>query len=408
KDAIKELVIISELNELMDLEFNPDNYTKQSWQNYIDSLDNAKKVIKDGTQEEVNEATEILRNAIESLVIYEDADIRDVIEEMKLIREEDYTEKSYRELQDAIEKAIKDLELKNPEINRSNIQEMLNKRNGLVNVRSLKEMIHKAEKYDSELYTRDSYNKLEQSLLEANDNIINGSKESVEKALENLETAINGLVQNADELEDYRNTIVLKNPEIYTEETYKAYLEAYEAIMELEIGNTPKQEFQKLKEEFEIARDSLIIKRADYSRLEETLSKVPVDLSIYTNESVAKLEKLLDSIDYDLDITQQDKLDKLVNEIDKAISDLVAIPLDDDKDNGKDTEKPKEPETPKEPTKPGEPEEPTDVEPEQDKDKLPKTGETLFNMASVGIGLLLIALIMVKNRKRADYKNMDK
>ncbi len=62
---------------------------------------------------------------------------------------------------------------------------------------------------------------------------------------------------------------------------------------------------------------------ADYSAIEEELSNVPKDLSIYTDESVLELTNLINSIDYNLTSSQQKDILELASDIHNAIFALV-------------------------------------------------------------------------------------
>ena len=61
---------------------------------------------------------------------------------------------------------------------------------------------------------------------------------------------------------------------------------------------------------------------ADYSKVDAAIAKVPADLSIYTEESVAALNEALEAVERDLDITKQADVDKMAEAIKKAIANL--------------------------------------------------------------------------------------
>ena len=61
---------------------------------------------------------------------------------------------------------------------------------------------------------------------------------------------------------------------------------------------------------------------ADYSKVDAAIAKVPADLSIYTEESVAALNEALNAVNRDLDITKQSEVDKMAAAIKKAIANL--------------------------------------------------------------------------------------
>lgn len=62
--------------------------------------------------------------------------------------------------------------------------------------------------------------------------------------------------------------------------------------------------------------------KADYSALDEILSTIPEDLSIYTNESVAMLKEIINIIDRNLDISEQATVDGYVEAVSNAIAAL--------------------------------------------------------------------------------------
>ena len=65
----------------------------------------------------------------------------------------------------------------------------------LVNVEALKDKIQAAEKVDKELYTEDSYQRLEDALKKAKKLLKSGSEKEVKEATEELENACRALVQ---------------------------------------------------------------------------------------------------------------------------------------------------------------------------------------------------------------------
>lgn len=67
---------------------------------------------------------------------------------------------------------------------------------------------------------------------------------------------------------------------------------------------------------------------ADYTALDEALSEIPEDLTIYTEESVANLKAVEESIDRNLDITNQEKIAEYVEAIRNAIDALEVKPAD--------------------------------------------------------------------------------
>lgn len=80
--------------------------------------------------------------------------------------------------------------------------------------------------------------------------------------------------------------------------------------------------------EYAIKRNIPVILHVDYSILEEVLTKIPADLSIYTAETRGNLESLIAESE-NLDGLNQKQIDELAVEIEKAISklELIAVTL---------------------------------------------------------------------------------
>lgn len=76
------------------------------------------------------------------------------------------------------------------------------------------------------------------------------------------------------------------------------------------------------------ALDNLVLKPADYSRVNEQINTVPEHLEYYTEETVNALNKILNGIDYGLDITKQEVVDSYAEQLQNAISALEYKPAD--------------------------------------------------------------------------------
>ena len=68
--------------------------------------------------------------------------------------------------------------------------------------------------------------------------------------------------------------------------------------------------------------------RADYDLLQEMVEDIPLDLSLYTAETVKNLQQLTENIDYALDYSAQPSVSKLASDIKKAIAALEYRPAD--------------------------------------------------------------------------------
>ena len=127
----------------------------------------------------------------------------------------------------------------------------------------------------------------------------------------------------AQGLEAYRDSIVLKTPEDYTEEAYAEYKAAYDALMALDAEETTMEMFENAKSAFEAADAKMIPQKADYSKVEAAKAKIPADLSAYTDSSVKALKDVLAAIDYNLYRSKQKEVDAYADAIEGAIGNLV-------------------------------------------------------------------------------------
>lgn len=76
------------------------------------------------------------------------------------------------------------------------------------------------------------------------------------------------------------------------------------------------------------ALDNLVLKPADYSRVNEQINTVPEHLEYYTDKTVNALNKILNGIDYGLDITKQEVVNSYAEQLQNAISALEYKPAD--------------------------------------------------------------------------------
>ena len=128
-----------------------------------------------------------------------------------------------------------------------------NAMSGLVDVTALKAQISAAQGVNAELYTSSSYKALTDLLGQTDTEKLleSGSREEVSAAAAAIENAIRALVPKAQGVEDYRDSITLKPEKGYTADSYKAYKEAYEALMNADPSDLSAAEFAQLKAAFE-------------------------------------------------------------------------------------------------------------------------------------------------------------
>lgn len=108
-------------------------------------------------------------------------------------------------------------------------------------------------------------------------------------------------------------------------------LTALDEALSADIGglsNSQQNIVDEQTEKIKAALDNLVLKPADYSRVNEQINTVPEHLEYYTDETVNALNKILNDIDYGLDITKQEVVDSYAEQLQNAISALEYKPAD--------------------------------------------------------------------------------
>ena len=327
--------LIAECNELH--EGNEKQYTAASWKNYSDALDAANAVLANGTTESVQAAKTALQAAEEALVLKDTSAVQTVIDEMKKVNAENYTSDSYAVLKAAIAQAESQIDDETKAD--VNIRAMRNAKANLISIVELNAALSDAAKYEAADYTADSYAVLAATVNADNMNALktSGTAEQIAEAVQSIRNAIDGLVLRATDMDAYRDKIQFKSEAgDYTEDTYAEYKEAYDVLMALDssTGNVSADEFQAAKARFENAQAALKMIKADYTKVDEALAKVPADLSIYTDATVKTLKDAIAKVDRNQPLSKQAEVDAYADAIHDAINNLVVKSKSDDgKDN---------------------------------------------------------------------------
>lgn len=179
------------------------------------------------------------------------------------------------------------------------------------------------------IYTEESVAKLQNVLsvdvsgkLSYEQNIVDEQTRAILNAISALE------LKSADysELDKVLETIP-DDLSIYTDESLAELNDILDSI-DKNLDITNQSQIDEWAKQVETAVQKLKIKPADYTVLDEVISKIPDNLSIYTDESVKELEKVLNNIDRELDITQQEQVDNYVTTVEQAITKLNYKPAD--------------------------------------------------------------------------------
>ena len=262
--AMDSLIDVTELKAAIALEdqvTDPSIYTEESYAAFADAVENGKMLLENGTKDAVADAVEQIKDAYAALDLKPETTLDEVIAEAKAVLNAEgaadkYTEDSYQALADIVEEAEANTDDTKDAEYAAAIQSAMD---GLVDVTALRAQISAAQAVDAKLYTSSSYKALTDLLgqTDAEDLLKSGSREEVSAAAAAIENAIRALVPKAQGVEDYRDSITLKPEKGYTADSYKAYKEAYEALMNADPSDLSAAEFAQLKAAFEKAEQNL-------------------------------------------------------------------------------------------------------------------------------------------------------
>ena len=244
-------------------------YTNESYQYYVAAVEAGKQLLDAGTKEQVAQALKLIEEKYNGLTTSDKAALEQMIQVAKALKAESYTEDSYKELMDIVADAEKSGDDKYID----KIQEAMKK---LVNVEALKDKIQAAEKVDKELYTEDSYQRLEDALKKAKKLLKSGSAKEVKAATEELENARRALVQKTtvdvegDQNTDQKDQAVQKlkdkiqaaekvDKKLYTEDSYQRLEDALKKAKKL-LKSGSEKEVKAATEELENACRALVQK----------------------------------------------------------------------------------------------------------------------------------------------------
>ena len=233
-----------------------DLYTAESWTAYENAVNAGKALLEAGTQQQADEALAAINAANEGLALKEDLTVQDMIDAAEAILNAEgsadkYTTDSYTALADIAVEAKENLD------DESYIEKIQSAIDGLVNVEALKAQIAAAQNVDKDQFTTSSYKALADLLGQTDALLKSGSTEDVDAMTKAIDNAIRALEPRATGVDEYRDSITLKPENGYTADSYKAYKEAYEALMNADASDLSAEEFAQLKADFERAELAL-------------------------------------------------------------------------------------------------------------------------------------------------------
>ncbi|MCI9413487.1 MAG: hypothetical protein HFJ31_03150, partial [Clostridia bacterium] len=308
--TIDGLVNISELKaivkEVGDTEYDPSAYSEESWKNLEDAFEAAQEIVvkANATQEEVDNATQALKDAKEALTT-DKSILQETVNtvEGKQYNKDNYTKASY----EALTKAISDAKevLASGTVTQKQIDDAKaaidTAEDGLVDLRDLRASIAaaEAEKDNQDNYSTESWTIYTEALATAKEveGKENASKEEVLAAKNALDVAVSGLTTSKTELETLVGTVTDEAypQENYTKTTYDALQVAKTAAnavlknenaTQLEIETAKNNLTQAIKDLVDISKLKALIEE------EEAKTYEPSDYStaswnFYQNQLVA-------------------------------------------------------------------------------------------------------------------------
>lgn len=111
--------------------------------------------------------------------------------------------------------------------------------------------------------------------------------------------------------------------ENYTEESVKELENVIEKAKQVLVNPQSVENINSMMSELKSAKDALKYKGADYGAVDRAIAKIPLDSTIYTEESWAVLQQAKNSVVNGLDASQQEIVNGFALEIERAISALV-------------------------------------------------------------------------------------
>ena len=176
---------------------------------------------------------------------------------------------------------------------------------------------------DLSIYTDESVKSLKDILASIEEEKNLTEQEIVDGYAMNIENAIKGLkYKDADYTKvNEAKSKIPSDLSIYTDESVKSLKNILASIEEGK-NITEQATVDAYADAITKAISELKYKPADYTKVNEAKSKVPNDLSIYTDESVKVLKNALNAVKYDKNITEQDIVDEYAMNINKALEKL--------------------------------------------------------------------------------------
>ena len=298
--------------------------TVKALQDALDAVEEGKNITE---QETVDNYAKAITDAINGLVL-KDADytlVDQAIDQANNLVEGNY--KDYTKVKEAIAAVERNKKI----TEQTEVDAMANAINEAISKLVLKEAnytkVNEAKaKVPSNLniYTEETVNALQEALAAVEEGKNITEQETVDGYAKAINEAISKLVlkdANYTKVNEAKSKVP-SNLNIYTEETVKALQEALAAVKE-DKNITEQETVDGYANAINEAISKLVLKDANYTKVNEAKGKVPSNLNIYTEKTVNALQDALAAVKEDKKITEQAEVDAMAKAINEAISNLV-------------------------------------------------------------------------------------
>lgn len=253
KESKQGLVNVKELKLLVARDIVESLYTSDSYLAYKDLINNqVNNILQSGTSLEVAEMVNLLKTTLVFV------DYNSEISRLSALSSDDYTKASYQEFTNLLNKA-KQLVNSSDTLNEG-ISLLKNLESKLVSVVELKNQKEKLTNLNINNYISDSRQQIENNLHKIDELIENGNKEEISKFINESATILNQLVVNSLSKQSEWDSITLisNNDNIYNENEYSVYKQAYDSYKKLNLGDISLDDYAQALSKLEAAKANLV------------------------------------------------------------------------------------------------------------------------------------------------------
>ena len=180
---------------------------------------------------------------------------------------------------------------------------------------------------DLSIYTDESAKAVEDAVAAVKRGYKVDKQDEVDKMAADIEAAVAALVERPADYAKVDEALarVPEDMSLYTDETVKAVKDAVAAVKR-DLTVTQQEQVDKMAADVNAAVDALIMRDADYTKVDAALKTVPKDLSLYTDESAKAVEDAVAAVKRDYKVDKQGEVDKMAADIEAAVKALVKKP----------------------------------------------------------------------------------